>query len=96
MAIYNENFFAAVARHFVGGFLQQFQLQFGAIRQGARLVLGFENLAVEIGREKMAYSSVGRVFGDVAHIDQVCSQRQLRAMFLNNAETAVGKCLGFV
>ena len=86
MPIYYENFFAAVTRHFVGGFLQQFQLHLGAIRQGSGLVLRFENLAVEVGRKNNGIFFVGRVFRDVAHIDQVRSQRQLRAMFFNNAK----------
>src|SRR5277367_3146498 len=42
VAIHDDDFFAAVAGHFVGGFLQQLQLQIGAVGDGTGLVLGFE------------------------------------------------------
>jgi len=45
VAVDDDDFLAAIARHLIGGFLKEFQLKFHAVRDGARLVLGFKNLA---------------------------------------------------
>src|SRR2546423_3286636 len=48
MPVHDDNFFTAIAGHFIGGLLQYAELQFDAVGHGARLVLGFENLS-EVG-----------------------------------------------
>ena len=71
MTVDDQDFLAAIARHFIGGFLQEFELQFGAISEGAGLVFGFEDLAVEISWKDDGEFLGGGVFGEIAHIDEV-------------------------
>ncbi len=51
VAVDDKNFFAAVAGHLVGGFLQEIQLNLPAVGDGAGFVFGFENLSEIIFRE---------------------------------------------
>jgi hypothetical protein len=44
MSIYYDDLLAAISRHLVGSFLQQIQLQMGAVCDGARLMPRFEDL----------------------------------------------------
>jgi hypothetical protein len=59
---------------------------FRAISQRARLVFGFENLAVEIRRKDDGVFFLRGVLGSIAYVDQIRAQRQLRSVFFNNAE----------
>ena len=51
VAVDDEDLLAAVARHFIGGFLEQLQLEFHTVGDGSRFVLGFENLSEIILRK---------------------------------------------
>src|SRR5215472_17890617 len=44
VAVHNDHFLAAIARHFVRSFLQKFQLKLSAVGDRSRLVLGLKNL----------------------------------------------------
>ena len=57
VAVDDQNFLAAVARHFVGGFLQESELHVAAVGHGAGLVLGLGDLAEIIFGNTTAYSS---------------------------------------
>src|SRR5438094_5863601 len=45
VAVHDDDFLAAVARHLVGGFLQQFQLELHTVGHRTGLVLRFKNLS---------------------------------------------------
>ena len=86
MAVDDENFLAAVARHLVGGFLQQRQLQVAAVGDGSGLVARFGNLAEIIFGEDDGVFFLGGVQRGVTHIEQIGAQGQVRPVFFQNAE----------
>ena len=86
VAVDDQDLLAAVARHFVGGFLQEFKLYVRAVGDGSRLVAGFEDLPEIVSREDHGVFLLGAALSDPAHVDEVRPERQLRAMLLNDAE----------
>jgi len=86
MAVDDDDFLAAVACHLVGGFLQQLQLNLAAIRDGARLVFGFEDLAEVILGEDHGVFLRGGFERGVAHVEQVGAKREMRSVLFENAE----------
>src|SRR5712692_11041248 len=86
VAVDDNYFLAAIARHLISSFLQQFQLQARAIRDGAGFVLGFEYLAeIILGKydRVLLLSTVQRC---MPHIEQIGAQRQVRAVLLQDAK----------
>ena len=71
----DDDFLAAVARHLVGGFLEQLQLKFHAVRDGAWLVLGFKNLAKIIFRKNDSEICLHSRQRHVPDIQKIGSQR---------------------
>ena len=96
MAVHDQNFLAAVARHLVCGFLQKIQLKMRAVCHGSGLVFGLENLAEVVLRKDHCVLLVGSVQRGIAHIKQISAQRQVRAMFLQNAERQQACALGLL
>src|SRR5947207_10392668 len=96
MAVHDQNFLAAVARYLVCGFLQKIQLKMRAVCDGSGLVFGLENLAEVVLRKDHCVLLVGSVQRGIAHIKQISAQRQVRAMFLQNAETQQPCALGLL
>ena len=94
MAIDDEDFFATVARHLVGGLLQQSELQVAAIGHGSRLVAGFGDLAKIIFGEDDGIFLLGGVQRGIADVKQVGAQRQMRTMLLKDAEGQQAGSLG--
>src|SRR5215467_4631724 len=86
MAVYDDDFLAAVAGHFVGGFLQKFQLEVAAVGDGSGFVLGFEDLAEIVLRKNDRIFLFGGVQRGVADVDQVGAEREVRPVLLENAE----------
>ena len=86
VAIHDDDFLAAVARHFIRGLLQKRQLHFAAVGDGSGLVLGFGNLPEIIFRENNCVLLLGTVQRGVAHVQQIGSERQMRAMLFKDAE----------
>jgi len=54
--VHDDDLLTTVARHLVGGFLQQLQLELPAVRNGTGLVPGFKDLAKVILGKTTAYS----------------------------------------
>src|SRR5579864_1920230 len=50
LSVYDDDFLAPIARHFIGGLLQQFQLQVAAVSDGTGLMSRLENLTKIIFR----------------------------------------------
>ena len=86
MPIYDDDFLTAVARHLVGRFLQELQLQLGAVGHRARFMPGLEDLPEIILRKYHRVFLFRRVQRRVAYIQQIGPQRQMRSMFFQNAE----------
>ena len=86
MAIDDEDFFAAVARHFVGGFLEELQLEIAAIGDGAGLVFGFKNLAEIIFGKYDRVFLFGGVQRCVADVEEIGAKGQMWAVLFENAE----------
>jgi hypothetical protein len=51
VAVYDQDFLAAISGHLVGDCLKQRQLQIAAVGDGTRLVAGLGDLAEVYGRE---------------------------------------------
>ena len=51
MAVHDDNLLATVARHFIGRFLEQLQLEFHAEGDSPRFMLGFKNLSEVVLRK---------------------------------------------
>ena len=96
MSVYDDNFLAAVARHFVSGLLQQFQLQLRAVSDGTGLVFGLENLPEIIFGINDGILLPGAVQRGVADVDQIGAERQLRPVLLENAERQHARALSFL
>ena len=84
--VHYDDFLAAVARHLIRGFLEQLQLQFHAVRYGARLVLRFKNLPEVIFGKNQGKFLLRRVQSRLANIQKIRSQRPMRPMLFQNAE----------
>lgn len=94
VAVDDDDFLAAVAGHFVGGFLEKFELEFAAVSDGAGFVFGFEDLAEEILREDDSVFLFGGVQRGVADVEQVRAEREMRAVLFENAEGEQASALG--
>ena len=86
VAVHDDNFLAAVARHFVRGFLQKFQLQLHAVGHRAGLVLGLKNLAKIIFRENHGKFLLGCMQSGVANVQKIRSQRQMRPVLFQDSK----------
>src|SRR5438128_10678408 len=67
-----------------------------AVCHGSGLVFGLENLAEVVLRKDHCVLLVGSVQRGIAHIKQISAQRQVRAMFLQNAERQQACALGLL
>src|ERR1700734_2015919 len=86
MAIGDNDFLAAVSRHLVGSFLQELELNFRAVSDGARFVARFENLSKIIFREDYCKLLLRCGERNVPDIEQVGAEREVRAVFFENAD----------
>src|SRR5215469_1155690 len=96
MAVDDYDLLATVARHLVGSFLQQVQLQPSAVGNGPRLVLGFEDLSevvFGIDNRVLLCSTMER---HVADVDQISAERQLRTMLFDDAKREEAGALGLL
>src|SRR2546425_5660837 len=74
VAVDDDDFLAAVARHLIGGFLKQFQLEFQTVGDRAGLVLGLKNLTeVVLGKNHRVFLR-GGVQRRIAHVQEVRAQ----------------------
>src|SRR6266478_3985770 len=96
VAVYYDYFFAAVASHFIGGFLQQVQLQIHAVCNCSGLVLGFKNLAEIIFGEDYRIFLRRGLQRNVAHIQQISAERKMRSVFFQNAKGKKACALGLL
>src|SRR6266571_5865328 len=86
MAVDDQDFLAAVAGHFVGGFLQQGELQVAAVGHGSRLVASLGDLAEIIFGKYDYVLLLGGVQRGVTHIKQIGAERQVWTMLFQNSE----------
>ena len=86
VAVDDDHFLAAVARHLVGSFLQQGELHLAAVRDCSRLVAGFGNLSEVIFREDNGVFLLGGVQRGVTHVKEIGAEREVRPVFLQDAE----------
>jgi hypothetical protein len=71
VAVNDDHLLAAVARHFVGGLLQQGELHFAAVGDGSGFVAGFGNLSeIIFGEDDCVFLFCGVQRG-VAHVQQI-------------------------
>src|SRR4029077_1045704 len=96
VAVDNHNLLAALARHFIRRFLEQLQLQFHAIGDGSRFMLGFKNLSEVILWKDDSELLLRRLQGGVAHVEKIRTQRQMRPMFFQDAEGKQTRALGLL
>src|SRR5579885_200956 len=86
VAIDNEDFLAAVARHFIGSGLEKLHLQFGVVSDGAGFVASFGDLAkIVLGKNDGVFLLRG-MFGDIADVEEVGANRQMRSVFFEYPE----------
>src|SRR5882762_9373660 len=96
VAVDNDYFFAPVAGHLISGFLEQMQLQIHAVRYRSGFVLGFEDLAeIIFGKDHRVFlrRSLQR---NVAHIQQIGAEREMRSVLFQNAERKKARALGLL
>ena len=86
MTVHDQDLLAAVARHLVGGLLQQGQLKPAAIGHGAGLVLRFRDLSeVVFGKNDDVFLFRG-VQSGITHVEQIGAQGEVRSMLLDDSE----------
>src|SRR5258708_23694717 len=86
VAIHDDDFLAAITRYFIRSLFEKRELHFAAVGDGSGLVLGFGNLSEIIFRENDCVLLLGSVQRGVAHVQQIGSERQMRAMLFKDAE----------
>src|SRR5467141_1504401 len=96
VAVDNDYFFAAIAGHLISGFLEQMQLQIHAVRYRSGFVLGFEDLAeIIFGKDHRVFLRRG-LQRNVAHIQQIGAEREMRSVLFQNAERKKARALGLL
>src|SRR5205823_4440992 len=94
VTVHDDDFLTAIPRHLVGRFLQQLELESPAVRDGAWLMLRFEDLTkVVLGKDDRVFL-LGGVERGIAHVEQIVAQRQMRPVLLENAEGEQAGALG--
>ena len=86
VTIHDDDLLATIARHLVGGFLQELQLHLGAVSDRAGFMHGFKDLPEVIFGKHYSVFLLGGVQTDVANIQQIGAQGQVSTMLLQNAE----------
>jgi hypothetical protein len=84
--VHDDDLLAAVARHLVGRLLQQLELQSAAVGHRAWLLFRFGNLPEVVRGEHDRVFLLGGVQRDVAHVEQIVAERQMRPVLLHDAE----------
>src|SRR4029077_18850689 len=96
MSVYDYDFSTAIAGHLVGSLLQKRELDLWTVRHRPRLMPGFEDLAEIIFRENKRVLLLRRMQGNLANIDQVIAQRQVRAIFFQDSDGQNANALGLL
>src|SRR5207245_2767279 len=94
VTVHDDDLLAAIAGHLVGRFLEQLELQSPAVGHRARFVLGFEDLPEVVLRKNDGVFLLGGIECDVAHVEQIVAQGQVRPMLLHDAEWEQTSTLG--
>src|SRR5208337_561627 len=94
VAVDDQDLLASIARHLVGGFLQQGELHAAAVGHGSGLVACLGDLAEVIFREDHRVFLLGRMQRRVSHVKQIGADRQVRAVLLQNSERQQARALG--
>ena len=82
----DQHLLAAIAGHLVGGLLQQGKLQAAAISHRSWLMLCLGNLTEVVFGKNDRVFLLGCVERRMAHIEEVSSERQVRAVFFEDPE----------
>src|SRR5581483_12133688 len=86
MSIHDDDLLASIAGHLVGGLLQQVELQVGTVRNCAGLMFSLEDLPEVVLGEYDGILLLGSMQGDIANVEQISSERQMRAVLFQDAE----------
>ena len=86
VAVDDEDFLAAITRHFVGGFLEEHELEVAAVSDGTGFVLRFKNLTEIVFRKDDGVFLLDRMERGVADVEEIGAERKMRAVFFKNAE----------
>ena len=86
VAVDDEDFLAAVARHLLHRFLQQRELRAQAVGNGSGLLLGFEDLAEIVFGEDDGVFLLDGVHHGEADIEEVGAERKMRTMLFDDAD----------
>src|SRR5207253_9965821 len=82
----DQDFLAAIARHLVGGLLQQSELQVAAVSHGSGFVARFGDLAEIVFGEDDCVFLLGGMERGVADIEKIGAERQVGTVLLQNSE----------
>ena len=94
VAVDDQNFLAAVARHLVGGLLQQGELHGAAVGHGAGLVPGLGDLTEIIFGENDGVFLLGGMQRGIADVEKIGAERKMRAVLLQDSEREQACSLG--
>ena len=86
MAVDDEDFLAAVARHLLHRFLQERELRGQAVGNGSGLLLRFEDLSEVVLGEDDGVLLLHGVHHREADVEQVGAERKMRAMLFDDAD----------
>jgi hypothetical protein len=96
VAVDDDDLFAAVSGHFGDGFLEECELGGEAVGDGAGLLAGFKDLAEVVGREDDGVFLLDGVEDGEADVEEVSAEREMGAVFLDDAEGKDAGALGLV
>ncbi len=93
MAVDDQDLLAAVARHLVGGFLQERELHRAAVGHGSGLVLSLGDLAEIVFRENDGvFLRFGGMQRGIADVEKIGAERKVRGTwkFLEDSKQGAG------
>src|SRR5207253_2154785 len=96
MPVHDDYLLAAVTRHLIGSFLQQFELQMGAVGNSPWLVLRFEDLSEIVFGKHDGIFLLSSVQCGVADVEQVGAERQVCAVLFQDAKRQDASASGLV
>src|SRR5580765_2558597 len=94
VAVDDQDLLTSIARHLICRFLEEGELQSAAESHGAGLMFGLCDLSEVILREHDRIFLLSSVKCGVANIQQICSERQVWTMFLDNPKGKQAYALG--
>src|SRR3989442_567032 len=96
VAVHDDDFLAAVARHFVGSFLEELKLKRKAVGDGSGLLFGLEDLTEVILGKNDGVLLLDGVKGGIADVEQIGAEREMGPVLFEDTEGKQARALSLL